>query len=106
MDAGQGLQTSITHGRTIACYAPGPDHMWMPPLETFRDTENYYATLAHKCCHWTKHPTRLDRELATVGRSMLVLLRVGLAFALDRHTRVAKYATRRGLILAAPQCRS
>ena len=34
----------------------------MPPLESFRDAESYYATLAHECCHWTKHPSRLERE--------------------------------------------
>jgi antirestriction protein ArdC len=34
----------------------------MPPFETFVDAESYYATLAHECCHWIKHPKRLDRE--------------------------------------------
>jgi antirestriction protein ArdC len=34
----------------------------LPPLESFRDAESYYATLAHECCHWTKHPSRLERE--------------------------------------------
>jgi antirestriction protein ArdC len=33
----------------------------MPVLEAFRDTESFYATLAHESTHWTKHPTRLDR---------------------------------------------
>lgn len=27
-----------------------------------RPAESYYATLAHECTHWTKHPSRLDRE--------------------------------------------
>jgi antirestriction protein ArdC len=53
---------SITHGGTRACYAQEPDHIRMPPFETFIDPESYYATLAHECCHWTKHPKRLDRE--------------------------------------------
>jgi antirestriction protein ArdC len=34
----------------------------MPPFETFRDAESYYATLAHECTHWTKHETRLNRD--------------------------------------------
>jgi hypothetical protein len=34
----------------------------MPAPQTFRDAESYYATLAYECCHWTKHPSRLDRE--------------------------------------------
>lgn len=53
---------TIAHGGTMACYAQQPDHIRMPPFETFRDAESYYATLAHECCHWTKHPSRLDRE--------------------------------------------
>ena len=34
----------------------------MPPIEAFTDAESFYGTLAHEACHWTKHPTRLDRE--------------------------------------------
>jgi len=34
----------------------------MPPIESFRDAESYYATLTHECTHWTKHPSRLDRD--------------------------------------------
>ncbi len=35
----------------------------MPPPESFRDTESYYSVLGHETCHWTKHPSRLDRGL-------------------------------------------
>jgi antirestriction protein ArdC len=34
----------------------------MPPFESFRDGESYYATLGHECVHWTRHPSRLDRD--------------------------------------------
>jgi antirestriction protein ArdC len=34
----------------------------MPPFETFRDAESYAATLAHEGCHWTRHPSRLNRD--------------------------------------------
>ena len=30
--------------------------------DAFRDQESYYATLAHEMTHWTRHPTRLDRD--------------------------------------------
>jgi antirestriction protein ArdC len=30
---------------------------------SFSDAESFYATVAHECCHWTRHPSRLDREL-------------------------------------------
>jgi antirestriction protein ArdC len=53
----------IRHGGNQAYYAIGPDHVQVPPFECFADPEAYYATLAHECTHWTRHPTRLDRDL-------------------------------------------
>jgi antirestriction protein ArdC len=53
---------AIVHGGTTACYAQGSDQIRMPPFETFRDAESYYATVAHEATHATKHPSRLDRE--------------------------------------------
>jgi antirestriction protein ArdC len=52
----------IEHGGSRACYVQGTDIIHMPCLDTFRDVESYYATLAHECTHWTKHPARLDRS--------------------------------------------
>jgi antirestriction protein ArdC len=52
----------IGHGGVQAYYAPGPDRIQMPPFETFVDAESYYATLGHEMTHWTRHPTRLDRD--------------------------------------------
>jgi len=45
-----------------AYYAQGADYIRMPPIESFRDAESFYATLCHETCHWTKHPTRLERD--------------------------------------------
>ena len=56
----------IRHGGSQAYYALQPDHVQMPPFECFEEPEGYYATLAHECTHWTRHPTRLDRDF---GRS-------------------------------------
>ncbi|MBX3534572.1 MAG: DUF1738 domain-containing protein [Xanthobacteraceae bacterium] len=53
---------AIRHGGNMAFYAAGSDHVQMPPFETFRDAESYYATLAHETTHWTKHTSRLNRE--------------------------------------------
>ena len=53
----------IRHNGHRAFYAIGPDHIQMPPFEFFKDPESYYATLAHECTHWTRHPSRLDRDL-------------------------------------------
>ena len=40
----------------------------MPPFEAFRDAESYYATLAHECTHWTRHDSRLARDLGRKRR--------------------------------------
>lgn len=53
----------IRVGGTQAYYAIGPDHVQIPPFGAFNDPEAYYATLAHECVHWTRHPSRLDRDL-------------------------------------------
>jgi antirestriction protein ArdC len=56
-------RADIRHGGNQAYYAPGPDHVQMPPFTSFRDTESYCSTLAHEMTHWTKHPSRLNRDL-------------------------------------------
>jgi antirestriction protein ArdC len=52
----------IRHGGASAFYSPGQDLVQMPEIQAFRDQESYYATLAHEMTHWTRHPTRLDRD--------------------------------------------
>jgi antirestriction protein ArdC len=56
------LGADIRHGGGQAYYAMERDYLQVPPFECFTDPEAYYATLAHECTHWTKHPTRLDRD--------------------------------------------
>lgn len=51
------------HGGERAYYSPLSDHIQLPPYESFRDREAYYSTRAHESVHWTKHPTRLNRDL-------------------------------------------
>ncbi len=55
-------RADIRHGGNQAYYAIHPDYIQMPPFETFRDAESYYATLAHEATHWTRHGSRLDRD--------------------------------------------
>jgi len=52
----------IRSGGNRAFYAIGEDYVQMPPFEAFRDAESYAATLAHELTHWTRHPSRLDRD--------------------------------------------
>lgn len=56
------LGADIRHGGNMAFYAISSDHVQMPPFESFRDAESYYATLAHECTHWTRHEKRLARD--------------------------------------------
>jgi antirestriction protein ArdC len=55
-------EADIRTGRTRAYYACEADYVRMPPFETFRDAESHAATLAHELTHWTRHPSRLNRE--------------------------------------------
>ncbi|MGR9221306.1 ArdC family protein (plasmid) [Rhizobium leguminosarum] len=58
----------IRHGGDKAFYAPGPDIIQMPPIETFRDVESYYATLAHEEIHWAGAAHRLNRDLSRYAK--------------------------------------
>jgi antirestriction protein ArdC len=53
---------NIVHNGTRACYVLSTDTVHMPSIDFFRDGESYYATLAHETTHWTRHPSRLDRD--------------------------------------------
>ena len=69
-----------------AFYSPDRDIVQMPELPAFRDRESYYATLAHEMTHWTRHESRLDRDLgrkrfADAGYAMEELVaEIGAAF--------------------------
>jgi|SRR5579871_3948825 len=52
----------IRYGGGRAYYAQEGDYIQMPPIESFRDAESFYATLAHEGIHLTKHPSRLNRD--------------------------------------------
>jgi antirestriction protein ArdC len=53
---------TLRHGGDRAFYAIMADYVQMPPFPAFCDVESYYATLAHEMTHWTRHPTRLERD--------------------------------------------
>jgi antirestriction protein ArdC len=53
---------TVRHGGDRAYYRISTDEVQLPHFETFRDAESYYATLAHELTHWTRHPSRLNRE--------------------------------------------
>lgn len=55
-------KADIRTGGNRAYYAIDPDYVRVPPFETFRDAESHAGTLAHELTHWTRHPSRLNRE--------------------------------------------
>jgi antirestriction protein ArdC len=56
-------RADIRYRGNRAYYALEPDYVQMPPIEAFQDAESFYGTLAHECTHWTRHATRLDRDM-------------------------------------------
>ena len=50
------------HG-SRAFYAPALDLIYLPQKADFAEQSGYYSTCLHELCHWTGHPSRLDRQL-------------------------------------------
>lgn len=53
----------IDNGGNRAFYSLTEDRIQLPDFPQFRDSESYYAVLAHEMTHWTRHPSRLNRDL-------------------------------------------
>lgn len=53
----------VRHGGNRAFYQIDTDFVQMPDFDTFRDPQSYYAVLAHEMTHWTRHPSRLNRDM-------------------------------------------
>ena len=51
-----------TTDEPAAYYTPSTDRIHMPPIETYRTTQGYFATLFHEGAPATKHAKRLDRK--------------------------------------------
>jgi antirestriction protein ArdC len=57
----------IRHGGNRAYYLPTDDYIQLPPVASFSQSDDYYSTALHELCHWTGHPTRLDRVQGRVN---------------------------------------
>lgn len=53
----------VRTGGNRAYYTIEGDYIQLPPIECFVDSESHAATLAHEATHWTRHRSRLDRDL-------------------------------------------
>lgn len=56
------VPASVRFGGARAFYSPSTDHVQLPPKAVFADATKFYCTLAHELGHWTRHPSRLDRD--------------------------------------------
>ena len=53
----------IRHTGDLPCYILDLDEIRLPAMARFPDIGRYYGTLAHELVHWTRHPSRLHRDL-------------------------------------------
>ncbi len=59
----QNTNARIREGGNRACYVSSEDFIRMPRIEAFCDAQSHAATLLHELTHWTKHSSRLARDL-------------------------------------------
>lgn len=88
-------------GSGQAYYSPGPDCVFLPNWESFKDRDAYYNTTFHELTHWTGHKSRLDRDLRNRFGSRAyaaeeLIAELGAAylcaeFGFDNHVRSASY---------------
>lgn len=52
----------IRYGGDEAYYSPIGDYVQAPASSAFAEIEDFYATVAHECVHWTRHASRLNRD--------------------------------------------
>ncbi len=57
------LGADVRYGGSSAHYVPSQDYIQMPPFERFKSAVAFYGTLGHETVHWTRHETRLDRDM-------------------------------------------
>ena len=51
-------------------YTIQKDEIHLPPKENFANEGDYYSTAFHELGHWTRHPSRLNRENGPYGSEM------------------------------------
>lgn len=55
-------KAEICHEGNRACYSLLEDRIYMPNLNRFKDSDDYYATLLHELTHWTIRDERCPRR--------------------------------------------
>ena len=56
------IPAKVQHGGDRAYYAPVSDQIHLPPRQAFSNFGAYLITRLHESAHWTRAPSRLDRD--------------------------------------------
>ncbi|MBO9707479.1 MAG: DUF1738 domain-containing protein [Caulobacter sp.] len=59
----QATGARVEHGGDSAYYNVATDRIRLPDFGVFDSAHDYYATRGHETVHWTRHPSRLNRDL-------------------------------------------
>ncbi len=60
-------KADIRHGGSRAFYSQATDHVQLPNFASFHSGEAYAVTAFHELGHWTRHPSRLNRDFGQKG---------------------------------------
>jgi len=69
---------TIRHGGNMAYYNITQDFVQMPPFESFRDAESYYATLAYETTHYAVSLIMPHGRVCRQLRLVLAMRRFGI----------------------------
>jgi antirestriction protein ArdC len=58
-------KADIRHGGESAFYRPSEDYIQLPVWSSFPTSRGYCQTAMHELTHWTGHPSRCNRQLAS-----------------------------------------
>jgi len=61
--AGYKNKPEIINGNWNPCYSPLDDKVFMPTINSFTSSEEYYGALFHELAHSTGHESRMKRDL-------------------------------------------
>ena len=61
--AGYKNKPEIIRGEYSPCYSPLNDKVFMPTIDAFTSSEEYYGALFHELAHSTGHESRMNRDL-------------------------------------------
>ena len=59
----QNTKADIRYGGIKAYYKPNTDHIQIPEIKLFKNSNSYYSTICHELTHWSGGKERLNRNL-------------------------------------------